>query len=277
MTSLTEVYEGGSGGDDLRRLYLGVGLFLVGVVFALAGIVFATTGLGAGFGMSWWQQREVAGVLAGIGIPAVFLGVLTVLPASRFVRGAAVAGAAVATLGVLLFYLVYPNSWVGDPANYSLPVLGVYFLGAIATFWCLFTGVANFKTRNDPGGTVKLEITQGGETRVVEVEGDGLSRRLGGIGLLGATPDGEIQTQTAGSTARSDGGTTAQSANDTARPASEGAELLGEEESSDATDAYCGNCAHFSYVRTGDGLKPYCGYHEGLMDDMDPCPEWEKN
>ncbi len=280
MTSLTEVYEGGSGGADLRRLYLGVGLFLVGVVFTLGGIVFATTELGARFGMSWWQQREVAGVLAGVGVPAVFLGVLSVLPASRFVRSAAVLGAAVAALGVLLFYLVYPNSWVGDPTNYSLPVLAVYFLGAMTTFWCLFTGVANFKTRNDPGGTVKLEITQAGETRVVEVEGDSLSRRLGGIGLLGSTPDGEVRTQTAGSGARSDGGTAAESANDTTRPASEGAELLTDDDADDtrdATDAYCGNCAHFSYVRTGGELKPYCGYHEELMDDMDPCPYWEKN
>jgi hypothetical protein len=285
MTSLTEVYEGGSGGENLRRLYLGVGLFLVGVLLVLGGIVFATTDLGASlFGLDWEGQRELAGVLAGVGLPAVFLGVLSVLPASRLVRVAAVAGAGVATVGVVLFWAVYPENWVRG-RHLALPVVAVYFAGAITTFWCLFAGVANFKTRNDPGGTVKLEITQAGETRVVEVEGENLSRRLGGIGLLGTTPDGDVATQTAG--ARSDGGTSASaSGSDTGGGVAPGAgadagavddaELLDEDDPADVTDAYCGNCAQFSYVRTEEGLEPYCGSHEELMDDMDPCRQWER-
>ncbi|PSQ01371.1 hypothetical protein BRC94_03825 [Halobacteriales archaeon QS_5_70_17] len=282
MTSLAEVYEGGSGGDNLRRLYLGVALFLTGVALVFAGIVFATTDLGASlFGLNWEGQRELAGVIAGVGLPAVFLGVLSVLPASRFVRGAALAGAAVAMVGVVLFWAVYPENWVRGE-QLALFVVVVYFAGAIATFWCLFTGVANFKTRNDPGGTVTLEITEGGETRVVEVEGENLSQRLGGIGLLGTTPDGDVATQTAGdASARSDGGTGTDASGPAVGPnagpgPADDAELLDEDDPADRTDAYCGNCAHFSYVRTEEGLEPYCGYYGELMDDMDPCRHWER-
>ncbi|GGL70705.1 DUF7139 domain-containing protein [Halocalculus aciditolerans] len=42
-------------------------------------------------------------------------------------------------------------------------------------------------------------------------------------------------------------------------------------------DRYCGNCAHFDYVRTDEGLQPYCGLHDELMDDVEACSEWASN
>ena len=42
-------------------------------------------------------------------------------------------------------------------------------------------------------------------------------------------------------------------------------------------DKYCGSCEHFDYVRTDDGLKPYCGLHDEVMDDMEACAEWTPN
>ncbi|MFC6836526.1 DUF7139 domain-containing protein [Halomarina ordinaria] len=297
MTSLTEVYEGGSGGTNLRRLYLGVLLFLTGVALVIGGIVFATADPRAGlFGMEWWQQREAAGVLAGVGLPAMFLGVSAVLPASRRLRTWSVVGAAVTLCGAGLFYAVYPENWIQGEPSYALHVVAVYFLGTTITVACLFLGVVNFKTRNDPGGTVKLEVTREGETRIVEVDRSRLGG-LGGVGFLGDPPDGSVETQTARATPRSDGGSesasTASSATGTAssetpsRPADpgsastptpdEGAELVAEASPRNAPDTYCGNCTHFRYVRTDDGLRPYCGYHAEVMDDMDPCPQWERN
>jgi hypothetical protein len=281
MTSLGEVYNGESGRHPVsnRRLTVGTALFSVGVLLVVAGIVVATTDVLRGAGVGLFEAREYAGILAGVGVPAVFLGVLTVLPASRTTRAAAVVGSAVAVLGVALFTHAYPCRWSGatcDPGlpNLTLPTVGLYFVGTLVTFWCLFVGVANFKTRNDPGGTVRMEVTRQGETKVVEVE---KSRGLGGIGFLGSTPDGDVQTQTrstAEPSVTADGGATT---NDIASPLDEprtGGD--GSDADADPGDVYCGNCAHFEYVRTGGGIEPYCGHHEETMGDMDACDQWTR-
>ena len=188
-----------------------------------------------------------------------------------------------AVAGVGLFTVVYPYQWYGQPTDYTLPVTALYFLGVITTFWCLFVAVANFKARNDPGGTVRLEVTKEGKTKVIEVSNDRLRQGLGGIGLLGSTPDGETPTQTNGpNTARSDGGAEVSHATSppsgTATPQSTSdAEIMRDDEPAPQGDVYCGNCAHFSYVRTDDGLQPYCGLHGEAMDDMDACTQWEAN
>jgi hypothetical protein len=278
MTSLGEVYNGESGRNPVstRRLSVGVALFSVGVLLVVAGIVVATTDLlGANLGL--FEAREYAGILAGVGVPAVFLGVLTVLPASTTTRVAAVVGSAIAVLGVGLFTHAYPCRWSGatcNPAyaNLTLPTVGLYFLGTVVTFWCLFVGVANFKTRNDPGGTVRMEVTKQGETKIVEVE---KSRGLGGIGFLGSTPDGDVETQTRSTpSVTADGGATT---DDISSPFDEAtdADIIDAQEPEPA-DVYCGNCTHFEYVRTGDGIQPYCGHRDETMGDMDACDEWTR-
>ncbi|MES3517617.1 MAG: hypothetical protein PPP58_08145 [Natronomonas sp.] len=336
MTSLREAYE--SGGGD-RRLYAGVALFAAGAVLLVAGIALAATEVGARLGWSVFDAREAAGVLAGVGLPAVLLGTMAVLPrAPMDVRIAAVGGAVVSLAGVGVFYHAYPVDWIGGSGNTSMTAVavGVYFLGAIVTCWCLFAAVANFKARNDPGGTVKLEITEGGETRIVEVSDERLRGRLdgiGGIGVFGNSPDGNVETQTNRSTDseaadgttleddavvmgdesetpgnRSDTGSTRadsgserrgteaerrqrsnrtggrntdgfgsnQSVADGGATAGEDIEILGDEPDV-VGDPYCGNCAHFRYVRTDDGMEPYCGHHGEVMDDMDACEEWTAN
>jgi hypothetical protein len=303
MASLTEVYRGG-GGAGLRRLYAGVVLFGVGAVLVTAGLVVASTDLGAYLGLDQFGARELAGVLGGLGLPAVLFGTMVALPrASRRLQATAAVGALVCLAGVGLFTRWYPVDWVGGSGNttMTLVVSATYFVGAIVTSWCLFTAVANFKARNDPGGTVSLEITKEGETRVVEVSNDELRGKLGGIGMLGATPDGDAETQTnrsapnGGSTAsrtgagveRKSGTTVANSTDggtDSASPIrepdfSDDAELLDDGDGSAApiSDRYCGNCAYFRYVRTEEGLVPYCGLHSETMEDMDACEEWSPN
>lgn len=357
MTSLSEVYEGQvSEYASLRRLYLGVGLFLLGALLVVCGIVVATAATGA---LGLTDARQFGGVLGGLGVPAVFLGVFTVLPAGRRTRAAAIVGAGVAVLGVALFAHAYPCQWSGTNCgeglvNLTLPTAGVYFLGIMTTFWCLFVGVANFKSRNDPGGTVRLQVTREGETEIIEVPRSQISEvegakgamgRMGGIGFMGNTPDGDVETQTnrAGEqpTAASDSPTTQQSRrgsgthdsmgdgstgrDSTGRgstspgstgsdsPASDGGastqdirplrDRAGEtssastsspsasspstpstpsagsgsgdgDRSKNAGDAYCGSCTHFQYVRTENGMQPYCGLHDDLMDDMEACEEW---
>ena len=299
MASLTEVYRGGSGAG-LRRLYAGVALFGVGAVLVTAGLVIASTGIGSRFGLDLYRSRELAGVLGGLGFPAVLLGTMVALPrASKGLRTAAVVGTGICLLGVGLFARWYPVDWIGGSGNstMTLVVAFTYFAGTILTSWSLFTAVANFKARNDPGGTISLEITKAGETRVVEVSNDELRGKLGGIGMLGGTPDGEAQTQTnrgsgsgrerststpsnpLGDASATDGGATATRSihEPTGTDGTDDAELVDDAPRQPSNDRYCGNCSHFRYARTDDGLVPYCGLHSEAMEDMDACEQWSPN
>ncbi|NHN42293.1 hypothetical protein G9C85_11740 [Halorubellus sp. JP-L1] len=334
MTSLADAYEDTVGEvGSVRRLYAGTGLFVVGVLLTLVGVVVGGTNVLASVGIGVFEARKIAGVLGGLGVPAVLSGVFTVLPASQRVRGAAAIGASVCVFGVALFWHAYPTYWVTSTADtdLTLVVAAVYVFGAFTSIWTLFTAIVNFKTRNDPGGTIELRITKEGETRVVEVdettaeavrENEAVSTAdLGsGVGMLGGQPDGDVETQTGGgkptaaaqlsagskpssrasrstnskrdagrSAAASDGGATTQ---DITSPMDDGdssasytgdgydAEVLEDEPADPATnhaDRYCGNCEHFDYVQTNQGIQPYCGYHDEQMDDMEACDAWNPN
>ena len=336
MTSLSEAYGGkGRSEVDPRRLSLGAGLFVGGTLLLVAGILVAAEVLMPS-GYTSGAARRLGGILGGIGVPLVTLGVMTVLPADRRTRAAAVVGAAIMVLGVALFSQAYPNHWVGGPrpelVDLTLPTAGVYFLGAATTMWCVFVGVANFKTRNDPGGTVTMEVTHKGETKVIEVERDQVAGLGGGVGLLGGTPDGDVETQTnrseptgtttadsdpsggsapadsdpSGGSApadslglsspapsgRSDGGSAEADLSSPLDAPSEpdaaadptapngpdgpgaGSPTTGAAARDGPGDTYCGNCAEFDYVRTDDGMRPYCGHYDEVMDDMEACEQW---
>lgn len=296
MTSLAEAYHGARN-ESLRRLYLGTGLFAAGALFAVVAIVVASTGVLRPFGFGVYEAREIAGILAGLGVPAVFVGIFTVLPASDRERAVATVGAAIALLGVVLFWSTYPEQWITATQNHlTLPVTAVYFAGVLTTFWSLFTAVVNFKTRNDPGGTITIERSVNGETQLVEVpvselDGSTLSD-VGGVGGVGVVGDvdresvmasGQQEPEDDGvivksdgppsperSTAASDGGTQTQG-HAPAAPA--------ERATAHASnpDRYCGNCSHFDYVNVEGEIEPYCGQHDELMDDMEPCDAWVPN
>jgi hypothetical protein len=304
MTSLGEVYHGDDrSGPSLRQIYAGASLFVVGIVLVVAGIVVATTDVLMGGGTTLFDVREYGGILAGLGVPAVFLGISAVLPAKRSTRAAAGIGASVAVLGVALFAHAYPCRWSGancapGMVDLTLPTVGVYFLGALTTFWCLFVGIANFKTRNDPGGTVTMEVTRQGETKVIEVD---RSTPKGSVGLGGSasgptasvgaevsdggSDDDDIRevasvssTSSPSTGNRSGGGGTTAASPSASAPAGGGSEVWKSTSATDATtdaaDRYCGNCEHFEYVRTERGIQPYCGFHDGVMADMDACEDW---
>ncbi|WP_435317501.1 DUF7139 domain-containing protein [Haloarchaeobius sp. TZWSO28] len=315
MTSLADVYEDNVGEvENLRRFYLGMGLFLAGALLTVLGIVVGATDVLAGLGVDIYGSREIAGVLGGLGIPAVLVGVFTVLPASRRIRAAAAIGASVCVLGVALFSRVYPGDWIGSPTasqGMTLLVAVVYFVGVFTAIGCLFSAVVTFKTRNDPGGTVTMQVTREGETKYVEVpeekvdevEGEKASAaQYGSVGMFGTQPDGNVETQTnrpgrkasassgsgswsnsspthpAVNSPTSDGGTTP---DDIRSPLDEDAEVMRTEEpapeAKNLADRYCGNCAHFDYVRTNRGIQPYCAHHDEEMDDMEACQSWEPN
>ena len=276
MTSLGDVYE--SRGTGLRRLYLGTGLFVAGAAMSVIAVVVATTSVLEPLGVGLYAAREIAGVLAGLGVPAVFVGIFSVLPASLHERAAAAVGATVAVFGVVLFVQAYPEQWITATQDHvTLPVVAVYFVGAITTFWALFTAVVNFKVRNDPGGTVTLQriIQRARAESSRSVGGTPATSSLGSVGIGGGIDRDAVE-----STPASDGGATE---NDIRTPMpDDDAEVVpnaSEPASGRRTnpDPYCGNCTDFDYVRTDEGFQPYCAYHDELMDDMNPCDHWEPN
>ncbi|WP_436344605.1 DUF7139 domain-containing protein [Natronorubrum sp. FCH18a] len=332
MTSLTEAYDGSAGEvASPQRLYAGTGLVLLGAILAVAAVLMATTDLWSGVAASLSSGMEahyasirVAGVLAGLGVPTALVGVFLVLPAGRRVQAAAAISVSLCLLGVVLFWGAYPYDWRSYGDDHTLRVSAIYLLGLFTALWSLFTAVVNFKTRNDPGGALEMNVTRHNQT-VVEVTESNESTGFGGIGFFGGTPDGDVETQTngpesdgerlsydesssvSGSKARSttgssagtdrssgskrpraptagtptsDGGT---AASDLSSPLDAGdghdAEIVGSETTKpdEPTDRYCGNCSHFEYVRSSEGMVPYCGRHDEAMDDMDACEEWTPN
>jgi hypothetical protein len=179
MPSLSEAYDSRRDrhGRDPRRVALGGAVSLAGAVALVAALLVVTTPLGPLLGArDPIAAKHLGGVLAGLGGPAVLLGVVVVLPSKRRQQVGVVAGAAVAVAGVALFAYAYPDRWVqsADPLVFETAV--VYFLGGFVALWFLFVAVANVRRRNDPHGTVTLELEQGGETHRMEVSPQELER-----------------------------------------------------------------------------------------------------
>jgi hypothetical protein len=173
MTSLSEAYDGGGwDGRDPRRVSVGGALFVCGALAIVAAIA-VTAGLESLVdATAEWERRQLAGTLAGLGTPAMLLGVVVVLPASRRERVGVVAGTLLSVGGVALFRYAYPTRWVGDSVSLAFPTAMLYFVGGSVALWFVFTTVATFKLRNNPHGTVTLEVVRHGQVREIEVSRD---------------------------------------------------------------------------------------------------------
>jgi membrane associated rhomboid family serine protease len=291
MTSLDDVYDGEVRGVAGRqRRTLGRALVAIGAVALLAAVTIGTTKLAQSAGLSVIDARELAGVLGGLGLPALLVGSFVVLPTSRATRAGAALGASLAVFGVVLFVSVYPERWLSaDPAT-AVATMLVYGAGALTTFWCLFISLATFNRRRDPGGTARMEVTEEGTLKVItDTTGRAVGR--GAVGLFGTGPDGSVATQTAA--AGSGGGVTSAAPTTGGEvlepePSADGAGAVAESAATDdefATavstrgrpDEYCGNCGQFRYVRADGDLAPYCGFHDDVMDDMAACDQWAPN
>ena len=171
MTSLSEAYDRrGWEGRDPRRVSVGGGLFVLGALAVVTAILVLTTGLvdllSAGPESA---AKQLAGTLAGLGIPAMFLGVVVVLPASTRQRAGVLAGTLLNVGGVALFRHAYPARWTGTTESLAFPTAMLYFVGGCVALWFVFSAVATFKLRNNPQGTVTLEVVREGETREIQV------------------------------------------------------------------------------------------------------------
>ncbi|WP_276248426.1 hypothetical protein [Haladaptatus sp. YSMS36] len=182
MESIADAYSKREQSDgNTRRLLLGVLFLVAGTVGLLSAIAMATTSVFESFGWSVFEARKLAGVLAGVAIPALLLGVVIALPTEKGALRGVLGGSMLAFVGVALFQFAYPYWWngatTGNP-DLTLVVVGLYFLGTIIAFAYVFVAVATFKTRNTPGDMVTVEITTEGETRTVEVHRSEVARTI---------------------------------------------------------------------------------------------------
>ncbi|MFC7074715.1 hypothetical protein ACFQJ7_08390 [Halovenus rubra] len=313
MTDLSEVYQGGRTVVTPQQRWLGISVFAVGVLLVVGAIPIATTDLSSWFGLDIYQARQAGGVLAGLGLPAVFVGIFVVLPASNTTRAAAAIGASLAIFGVALFSYAYPYKWLASNPQLAVGTAAVYATGTLVTFWCLFIAVATFKTRDDPGGTARIEITEEGKVRVINTGSNGALESgdtpsipgFGSVGLFGGEPDGTVPTQTNDDTQpnpeetddsvvltdtrdKKKAPTETDSSAVTGEPTSDGGIAVETDPAIEETvlesakergqpDTYCGNCSHFEYVSVDDEIVPHCSLHDDLMDDMEACPDWSGN
>ena len=166
MPSLEETYERRrSGTDRPRRVAAGVALVGLGALAVAADV--ALVGVSQATGAKRW-----AGVVAGLGVPAMLLGLVVALPATRRDRAGVGVGTALAAAGVGLFWQVYPGRWTRTADPFAFETLAVYAAGCVIALWFVFAALASFRRRNDPQGTVQVELVREGERRTVAVSRD---------------------------------------------------------------------------------------------------------
>ena len=171
MEDLGDAYSGRRwDGRDPRRVYAGAALGVLGALAVVVGLLVVTTPLGDLLGASDIRAAEkLAGTLGGLGIPAMFLSVVAVLPSSRREQTGVLVGTTFCLAGIVLFQVAYPNQWTTGAETLAFETTMAYFIGACLAFWYVFTAIASFRTRNNPQGMVSLELTRQGEKKTVRV------------------------------------------------------------------------------------------------------------
>lgn len=218
MTSLDDAYD--RRWDRLRDPHrVGAGLVLVGVgaLAVLAAMVLVALEPGSK------GAKRIAGIAAGLGVPTMLLGVVVVLQASRRDRLGVLAGAGLTLVGVALFWVAYPDRWTRTADPLAFETLAVYATGCAVGLWFVFSALASTRLRNDPQGTVELEVVREDETRRVEVSTDRYQEIVGdgGSAEMVLSELGQSNENRSGSTleseprGNSDGPTTASRGSET--------------------------------------------------------------
>jgi hypothetical protein len=128
---LFDLYREYIGEPDTRTdVYLGFGLFFVGILLAGVGLVlFLYSGTFQYDTGVFWAWREPAYALGMVSLPTALLGVLVLLPVKRRAVYAGAAGSVVTFVAVVWFSVLYPYDWNVAGSDASGPVVLLYGLG----------------------------------------------------------------------------------------------------------------------------------------------------
>lgn len=256
MHPLEQLYERYIGPvEDPRRVRSGTSLFLGGTLLVVLGILSATSPLLTALGYSIYGAREIGGTLAGIGTPALFIGLTAMLRTDEKYRRFAYAGAAICVLGVGVFRLAYPHHWAGYGMDLTPYVTTLYFIGVFVTAVYMFVGIVNSE--------IKIEEIRMFSEPEPEPE---------------PAPEPESEPRPSPTDTSQSGGAGIKANVESIEDPEQDDGVVLENESpppETVVDKYCGNCEHFDYVDTAGGMKPYCALYDEIMDDVEPCDDWE--
>lgn len=163
MPSLDEAYHKRHGLSRPRRVLSGAALLAIGALAIIVAMALVW------FGGDTTTAKLYAGITAGTGIPAMLLGIVVVLPASSRQRIGVLLGTVLAVGGVYLFQYAYPTRWTRTADPLAFETLLLYSGGCALAAWFVFAAIATTRLRNNPQGTVSLEVVRQDETRTVEL------------------------------------------------------------------------------------------------------------
>lgn len=129
---LFELYEQYIGEPDTQTdVYLGFGLFFIGVALAVIAAITFVTGVAA-FGYregSYFVFANVAFVAALLSLPVLLLGIDVLLPVERKAVLVSAGGVLVTVVATAAFSWYYPSQWAEFGASTMLTILGAYGVG----------------------------------------------------------------------------------------------------------------------------------------------------
>ena len=166
--------------DRTVDVYVGFGLFFVGLALGAVGVVvFLYSATLPANTESMYAVREVAVVAAAVGLPALLSGVVVLLPVDRRMLYVSGVGSAVCLAAIGLFVWAYPHQWnVVNPPDYSAQGVAVYSVGLVAVIGATGAALVAHRVEQVAGGTAAGGAAAGGTATT-------------GAGAVGADTEGD--------------------------------------------------------------------------------------
>lgn len=128
---LLDLYRGYIGQPESQQdVYIGFGLFFAGIALGVVGLTtFLYSGTLATGSETFWQFREIALVTAVLGLPAVALSIVVLLPVGQKTLVTGLLGAGICLAATVWLTTVYPFEWT--EAGNDVSVISTYAVGIV--------------------------------------------------------------------------------------------------------------------------------------------------